>query len=320
MTIESRGGEYYHCRIPGIIFTTKGSLIACYECRKSDSDWSEIDIKVIRSTDNGSTWNTVLLKKGNGNTLNNPVLTANGDMLHLVFCINYSQIFHMISNDDGITWSKPVEITKAVSDVQHTVVATGPGHGIVTKNNVIVIPVWFALNKSDKNSHHPSFIGTLCSNDNGRTWFSGQTIDEDYLDDPSESACALLADGSVLMSVRNENKNRCRFFTKSRNGYEKWEHIGFDSRFSDPVCQGSMTNANGAILHINCNDTDERRNLTLIKTADDFATIKSFMVASCGGYSDLCVSGSTAYIIYEDTIDNDNEYYVTLKFSKMVIN
>ena len=320
MILENHGGEYYHCRIPSIAKTDNNSVIACYECRKTDSDWSDIDLKIIRSTDKGETWQTVNLIKGNGNTMNNPVLTVCGNTIHFIYCKNYMQMFHIVSTDDGINWTDAKEITSITQDIRHTVVATGPGHGTVTADDTIVIPVWYAYNENDAKSHHPSFIGTIYSKDNGNSWSAGETIKEKDLKDPSECAVALLSDGSVLLSVRNENRQKCRFFTKSPDGYSHWQHIGTDNRFPDPVCQGSMANDGKRILHLNCCSTTGRQNLTLKISADDFATFTSIPVDSCAGYSDICVIDGTAYIIYEDTTDTTDEYYTTIKFIKIVIN
>ena len=47
MLIEKANGKTYsQCRIPGIVITENGTLLAYYECRKSNSDWAEIDIKI----------------------------------------------------------------------------------------------------------------------------------------------------------------------------------------------------------------------------------------------------------------------------------
>src|SRR4051812_43651913 len=53
-----RGDEGYAVyRIPGIVVTTKGSILAyCEARRKGTGDWEQIDIFVRRSTDGGKTW------------------------------------------------------------------------------------------------------------------------------------------------------------------------------------------------------------------------------------------------------------------------
>ena len=64
MILEKIKTEYYMCRIPGLILTSKKSLVAYYECRSEYSDWAQIDIKVIRSVDGGKSFETVQLIKG----------------------------------------------------------------------------------------------------------------------------------------------------------------------------------------------------------------------------------------------------------------
>ena len=109
--IEKVGGNYAMCRIPGLVKTDGGALVAYYECRKTNSDWADIDIKIIRSTDEGNTWQTTALFEGNGNTLNNPVMFVKGDELHFLFLKNYKELFYCFSSDDGKTFSSPEKKT-----------------------------------------------------------------------------------------------------------------------------------------------------------------------------------------------------------------
>ncbi len=319
MIIEQHAGQYFHCRIPGIISTEDGSLLAYYECRKSDSDWAEIDIKIIRSDDKGEHWNTVKILSEENCTLNNPVMICNGKTLHFLCCKNYKEVFYCTSNDDGISWSEPVAITDTFNNIKHTVLALGPGHGIVTKNGVMIIPVWYAYNAENKLAHHPSFIGTVYSKDCGKTWLTGELIKKDFLINPSECAMGFLNNGQVVMSIRNESTEHLRCFAKSKNGYSDWYDVNFDSRFSDPICQGSITNRKNTIYHINCDDKNERKNLTVKMSDDDLKNIKTIKIDNCGGYSDICIIENTAYVIYEDTTDTDDNYFVDLKFKRITI-
>lgn len=44
-------------RIPGILVTTKGSVLAYSEARRNGSaDWGEIEVRLRRPTDGGKTW------------------------------------------------------------------------------------------------------------------------------------------------------------------------------------------------------------------------------------------------------------------------
>lgn len=54
---EARAGGYYTYRIPGMVVTTKGTVLAYCEARQdSRSDWANIDILMRRSLDGGKTW------------------------------------------------------------------------------------------------------------------------------------------------------------------------------------------------------------------------------------------------------------------------
>ena len=58
MIVEKAYGDYTDFRIPGIVATEMGTLIRYCECRRSRSDWADIDIKVDRSEDEGKSWQT----------------------------------------------------------------------------------------------------------------------------------------------------------------------------------------------------------------------------------------------------------------------
>ena len=51
---RQRGYALYH--IPGIVVTSKGTVLAWCEARKRGGDWDAIDILLRRSTDDGRTW------------------------------------------------------------------------------------------------------------------------------------------------------------------------------------------------------------------------------------------------------------------------
>jgi sialidase-1 len=143
-------------RIPGVVVTPKGTVLAYCEARKnSASDWGEIEVHLRRSTDGGITWDAARriahvaeriegnpTKKTGGEqeqTVNNPVAIVDRttSAVEFLYCVNYARCFHIRSTDDGLTWSKPVEITAAFEPFRKhynwQVIATGPGHGIQLK-------------------------------------------------------------------------------------------------------------------------------------------------------------------------------------------
>lgn len=311
MLIEQvNSNRYSQYRIPGIVITEKGTLLAYYECRKSNSDWADIDIKIIRSTDEGDTWQTVTVINGSGNTLNNPVMFIKGEEIHFLFFKNYKVLFHCVSNDDGKTFSEPQE--KSVDcDFFYTVTAVGPGHGIVHDGKMIV-PVWFAQNEENAHAHRPSVIATLYSTD-GEKWHLGEFIGKDVLINPSECALAVTADNKVLISIRNENSCHQRAFALSDNGLSNWGEVRFNSQMPDPVCMGSMCHENGKIYHINCNSNTARENLTVKISDDCFKNFESIVVDTPAGYSDIAVRNKTLYVFYERDCNNGGLYFKRVK-------
>src|SRR5262245_60564935 len=222
------GGEggYRQYRIPGIVATGNGVLLAYCEARKTGkSDWDQIDILLRRSTDGGRTWdsprkvadvegskskNPVAIEKRQADpddvTYNNPVAIAdrNANAVHLVFCLGYSSCFYRRSDDGGQTFTKPVEITAAFEAFRPRynwrVIATGPGHGIQLKNSRLIVPVWLSLG-TQGNGHGPSVTAVIYSDDRGMTWRAGEIIGLETSDliSPNETTAVQLADGRVML-------------------------------------------------------------------------------------------------------------------------
>ena len=307
MLVEKAIADYTDFRIPGLVVTENGTLLRYCECRRSRSDWADIDIKVNRSTDSGKTWETVLLIESGGNTLNNPVMFVNEKKLVFLYCKNYKEIWKCVSVDDGQTFGKVdrVDFESSV-DFFYNVVAVGPGHGIV-HNERLLVPIWFAYNKENEKAHHPSFISTLYSDDGGETFCVGEIIFKDLLKNPSECALAITAENEVLISIRHESGIRERGLAKSADGISAWRGLHFEENLSDPICMGSMTHHNGRIYHSNCDSAVERKNLTVKISEDCFKTSRNINVSDFGGYSDIAVWEDKIFILYEKTILTENK-------------
>ena len=257
------GYKLYH--IPGIVVTSKGTVLAWCEARKKGGDWDDIHVLLRRSTDDGKTWsepksiadvpgpktkNPFSLRVGNVDpkdvTYNNPVLIADGaGTIHMLFCLEYMRCFYQHSDDDGVSWSVPVEITSAFEGFRATydwkVLATGPDHGIQLKNGRLVVPVWLSTGIGG-NAHRPSVTATVFSDDQGKTWHAGEVAvpcTKEWIN-PNETVAIELADGSVMLNVRSESKANRRLVTISKDGATGWSTPKFDDALSEPICMGSI--------------------------------------------------------------------------------
>ena len=142
------GTDGYHTyRIPSIIVTKKGTLLAFCEGRKKGrSDSGNIDLLLKRSEDGGKTWSRQqVVWDENTNTCGNPcpvvdrqtgtiylLMTWNrGDDRESAIKKNTSRDTRRVrvsrSDDDGATWSKPAEITDTAKRPEWRWYATGPG-------------------------------------------------------------------------------------------------------------------------------------------------------------------------------------------------
>lgn len=145
-------GTYTSIRIPALLLTKKGTLLAFAAGRTGNgSDWVEMDLIMKRSIDNGITWEPTKIiahRQGEQPTDNPvPIVDHNG-VVHLLYQRGYSRAYHIESKDDGITWSEPKDITSTFDafkpEYDWKVIATGPGHSVQLKSGRLLVPIWLA--------------------------------------------------------------------------------------------------------------------------------------------------------------------------------
>ena len=314
----SDGHGYHKYRIPGIVATQRGTLLAVCEARMTGSDWAPMDIVLKRSADGGAIWseNNVLAQgRYTGVTCGSPVLIADGELVHLLFCrqtgvaAKGGGVFHTRSEDDGLHWSEPRDITAGTYPAGYTrnVLAAGPGHGLAHSTGTLIAPVWMTPPTPDISAHHPSDISTLYSKDRGESWQMGEVLySSEGVPDMSEASALELSDGSVMLNIRNESRHKRRAVAISPNGYERWSRPVHDEALIDPVCMGSTLRYDeDTLLFSNAASEYGRENLSLRFSFDDGQSWPDSLVIDPGaaGYSDIAAAGGIIYILYEKSPD-----------------
>lgn len=284
ITVRSQGQD--NCdtyRIPGLITTGNGTLIAVYDNRYNNSkDLQEnIDIGMSRSTDGGQTWEPmkVIMDMGmygglsqqlNGcgdpsvlydektGTIWVAALWMSGltekDMLWWAskpgMLPNETGQFILVnSTDDGKTWSKPINITSQIKNPGWQLLLQGPGRGISMKNGTIVFPAQFKADLGTKAIDGGQFTchsTIVYSSDQGKTWQIGTGAKSNT----TEAAVVELADGSLMLNMRDDRNRSDKGETNGRavavtsDMGKTWKiHPSSNSALPEPNCMASLISA-----------------------------------------------------------------------------
>ena len=317
MNLYAAGNDgYFGYRIPALLLTGKGTLLAFCEGRRNGlGDEGDIDIVLKRSGDGGATWSAMQVVYGEpgGVTIGNPcpVETADGRIL-LPFCRNNDRVFVTESADDGLTWSAPVEITTQAKADGWTWYATGPGIGVRKEREPhkgrIIIP-------SDHQAPAAYGFGShaLISDDEGATWHFGASLGKGS----NECQVVELADGSLMMNTRMQREGRhLRGVSRSTDGGETWSEIVHDENLPCPICQAGFIKAEidgeSVLLFSNPAVTDSRTHMTIRVSRDEGATWASKELhAGPTAYSSIAaLPGGEICCLYEAGENHRHEHIV----------
>src|SRR5688572_31481256 len=175
---------YFCYRIPSLIVSPKGTLLAFCEGRKtSTSDDGDNDLVLRRSADGGRTWEPLQLVHEEGGdaviTVGNPCAVVDRDTGTVWLSMNRKngRVLITSSDDDGKTWAPPRDITNVASKEGWGWYALGPGCGIQLKHGKhkgrLVFP---ANHRTTVDRSGPSSSHVIYSDDHGKTWKIGGIV------------------------------------------------------------------------------------------------------------------------------------------------
>ncbi|MEU7049762.1 sialidase family protein [Streptomyces eurythermus] len=325
----------YACfRIPAVVRTTDGTLLAFAEGRVLNcGDAADIDIVLKRSTDGGRTWGPLqVVTEGAGDTHGNPAPVVDRDTGRVWLAETYNtgrtdgancrvpcdRTPHLqYSDDDGETWSAPRDLSPEILPADwNSWYATGPVHGIQLTRGRYAGRLVFGVNTEtwDGTRVTANHAALIVSDDHGGHWRIGATdtwpiaADGTFRQKPSELTLAERADGSVLVSGREQDGTDLGHRTQavSRDG-----GTAFTGPFRalpdlyTPQVQGSMLRLGDRLLLACPGDPDRRRTMMIRSSWDggrtwDSADRGTVVTTDWSGYSDLVRIGSTtAGLLYE---------------------
>ncbi|MBW5484264.1 sialidase family protein [Streptomyces bambusae] len=333
----ARSEGYYCFRIPSLVTTRSGALLAFAEGRVDTcSDIGHNDIVMKKSTDGGRTWGPLTVVAGandddaHGNP--SPVVDAVTGRVSLLYATSdWSQnpdgtldrgarslrVAHSI--DEGAGWQNGASLAHLKS-ADWGWVSTGPGHGI----------------QLSRGAHHGRLVVTgdhttkdgkaggqlYYSDDGGLTWALGARSDVGTSTaHPAEPAVVETTDGGLYVNARSSarcNTNEHRLAATSSDG-----GATFAAPFA-PVPNLDTAPVYGSLLRMSAKDMggardrilfsaparlgpntlEDRRELAVRSSYDEgktWQTVGTVVTSGRAGYSDLTLSPTGAIgVLYEN--------------------
>ena len=334
VTVFQSGEEGYHTfRIPSLLVTAKGALLAFCEGRRlARGDSGAIDMVVKRSQDRGLTWSApqVVWRQGE-NTCGNPcpVVDRRTGRIIMPMCWNLAEdhgrdlhagkakdtrrVYVTHSDDDGTTWAPAREITKQAKQDNWWWYATGPGVSIQIRHGEHAERIVTPANHTSEKSGFAANV--IYSDDAGESWKRSSVIAPAC----NESQVVELSDGRLMMNMRSQSftsKERTGFrsISYSSDGGETWTPPEFDKHLGDPQVQASLIRyswpeerGGGKLLFSNPGppisaERGPRVRMTVRVSADDGKTWPASRIIHLGpaAYSTLArLPGGQVGLLYE---------------------
>ncbi len=347
VAVRKGGDDYVNTyRIPGIVQTDRGTLLAVYDIRYTGSGDlpGNIDVGLSRSTDNGKTWEPmkVIMDMGaphDNNGIGDPAILFDPVTKKIFVAALWSkgnrsiagsiggispdstgQFVLVSSTDDGVTWSAPYTITPQIKEPAWKIFFQGPGNGIAMRDGKLVFAAQYWT------SSNVPYSTIIYSDNQGSTW-KGKILGPKS--NTTESQVVETTPGTLMLNMR-DNRGSFRSVATTSNMGNTWtEHSTSYNTLPDPVCMASLIKAKVNVAGVmkdvlffsNPNSSSGRVNITIKASLDlgqTWLPANQLLIdeRQCYGYSSLTkIDDNTIGILYEGTKDL---YFVKVPVNEII--
>ena len=263
VAVRNGGDDGVHTyRIPGLATSNKGTLMGVYDVRRSGGGDlpGDIDVGMSRSTDGGRSWEPMKVIMDTGGDpqwrhdgIGDPAILVDRNTGTIWVAGTWShgdrswrgsgpgltadetgQLMLVRSDDDGITWSAPINITRQVKRPEWSFILQGPGKGITMRDGTIVFAAQYQDSPEQKRLPHSTII---YSKNHGTTWHVGTGA----FDDTTESQVVEVEPGVLMLNCRY-NRKAVRVVMATRNMGATWQkHESSERSLIEPgSCMASL--------------------------------------------------------------------------------
>lgn len=325
-------------RIPGLVTSHKGTLIATYDIRHNHSRdlQDDVDVGISRSTDGGRTWGPMIVAMDLGewgglpqnlNGIGDPCILVDdvtGDILLFAAWAHGGtagkaawftagdgfepattpQLMMVRSTDDGLTWSAPENLTRQVKQEKWNFTFQGPGRAITMADGTLVVP----FQHQEPEPERTPAAGIMYSRDRGKTW----TVHNHAKMNTTESQVVEVEPGVLMLNMR-DNRRTGRAVYITRDMGKTWTPHASDGQLVEPVCMASLIRVPAAqnslakdiLLFSNPAHKDKRRNMTIRMSLDGGVTWpRELLLDEQDGWGYSCltmIDKNTVGILYESS-------------------
>ena len=312
-------------RIPSIITASNGDLIAAIDERVLSCDdlKSNRDINIVmrKSTNNGKSWHPIvrIVDYPLGESASDPSMILDKKTNTIFLFYNYMDLDeqkniyylkYISSNDNGNTWSSPVDITEQISKPswKNDFKFITSGKGIQTSDGTLL----HCLVNLQKGTH---IFGSI---DNGKTWF----LNENPVSPGDESKIVELQDNVWMVNSRVNNLG----FRYSHLTYDKGKSwISKEEKsIIDPGCNAAFIKINyqdsNLLFLSNINSKFDRREIVLRFSNDLGKTWSKPKVIYYGSaaYSSITLINENKLGLFFEMDNYSNNIFVSISLKEFL--